>query len=104
MIPTPGKIDILRITAFQDVGTAIHPSYVEGQMQGGTAQGVGWAINEEYYLNDQGALANSSLLDYRMPTSLDLPLIESVIVEVFNPAILRRARRGRGQHRAPWQP
>ena len=83
--PDTGKIDILRITAFQDVGTAIHPSYVEGQMQGGTAQGVGWAINEEYYLNDQGALANSSLLDYRMPTSLDLPMIESVIVEVFNP-------------------
>ena len=83
--PDTGKIEILRITAFQDVGTAIHPSYVEGQMQGGTAQGVGWAINEEYYLNDQGALANSSLLDYRMPTSLDLPMIESVIVEVFNP-------------------
>ena len=83
--PDTGKIDILRITAFQDVGFAIHPSYVEGQIQGGTAQGVGWAINEEYYLNDDGAMANSSLLDYRMPTSLDLPMIESVIVEVFNP-------------------
>ena len=67
------------------MGFAIHPSYVEGQIQGGTAQGVGWAINEEYFLNDQGAMANSSLLDYRMPTSLDLPMIESVIVEVFNP-------------------
>ena len=83
--PDTGKIDILRITAFQDVGTAIHPSYVEGQIQGGTAQGIGWAINEEYYLNDDGAMANSSLLDYRMPTSLDLPMIDSVIVEVFNP-------------------
>ena len=83
--PDTGKIDILRVTAFQDVGTAIHPSYVEGQIQGGTAQGIGWALNEEYFLNDSGSMVNSSLLDYRMPTALDLPMIESVIVEVFNP-------------------
>ena len=80
-----GKVDILRYTAIQDVGKAIHPSYVEGQMQGGAVQGIGWALNEEYFFDDKGNMANSSLLDYRMPTSLDLPMIDTVIVEVANP-------------------
>ncbi|MFL2764101.1 MAG: xanthine dehydrogenase family protein molybdopterin-binding subunit [Dehalococcoidia bacterium] len=80
-----GKIKILRYTAAQDVGKAIHPSYVEGQIQGGVVQGIGWALNEEYFMNDKGALMNSSLLDYRMPTSLDLPNIDTIIVEVPNP-------------------
>ena len=83
--PETGKVDILRYTAFQDAGFAIHPGYVEGQIQGGTAQGVGWALNEEYFVDDQGHMVNSSLLDYRMPTALDLPFIEAVIVEVPNP-------------------
>jgi xanthine dehydrogenase molybdenum-binding subunit len=80
-----GKVEVLRATLCQDVGKAIHPSYVEGQMQGGVAQGIGWALNEEYYYNERGELANSSLLDYRMPTALDLPMIEAIIVEVPNP-------------------
>ena len=80
--PETGKVEILRYTAFQDAGTAIHPSYVEGQIQGGTSQGIGWALNEEYYMSDDGQMLNSSLLDYRMPTSLDLPMIDPVIVEV----------------------
>ena len=79
-----GKVDILRYTAFQDVGTAIYPVIVEGQIQGGAVQGIGWALNEEYYMSD-GKMQNASLLDYRMPTSLDLPMIESVIIEVPNP-------------------
>ena len=83
--PETGKVDILRLTAFQDAGTAIHPSYVEGQIQGGASQGAGWALTEEYYMSDDGQMLNSSLLDYRMPTSLDLPMIEAVIVEVPNP-------------------
>ena len=83
--PETGKVAILRCTAFQDAGTAIHPSYVEGQIQGGTAQGIGWALNEEYFIGDDGRMMNSSLLDYRMPTSLDLPMIDAVIVEVPNP-------------------
>jgi CO/xanthine dehydrogenase Mo-binding subunit len=70
----------------QDAGNAIHPSYVEGQMQGGASQGIGWALNEEYYYNNDGHMVNSSLLDYRMPTCLDLPMIDTVIVEVPNPA------------------
>lgn len=80
-----GKVEILRYTAAQDVGTAIHPSYVEGQLQGGVAQGVGWALNEEYVYDDKGRLVNASLLDYRMPTALDLPMIDTVLVEVANP-------------------
>ncbi len=80
-----GKIDILRYTAFQDAGIAIHPAYVEGQIQGGTSQGIGWALNEEYFMSDDGRMMNTSLLDYRMPTTLDLPMIEPVIVEVPNP-------------------
>ena len=80
-----GKVDIVRYTAVQDAGKAIHPSYVEGQIQGGAVQGIGWALNEEYYINDAGHMVNSSFLDYRMPTSLDLPMIDTCIVEVDNP-------------------
>jgi len=83
--PDTGKVDVLRYTALQDVGKAVHPSYVEGQLQGGVAQGIGWALNEEYVYNDSGEMSNSSFLDYRMPTSLDLPMIDTVIVEVANP-------------------
>jgi len=84
--PDTGKTTILRFTSFQDAGRAIHPSYVEGQMQGGSVQGIGWALNEEYYMSADGVMQNSSLLDYRMPTSLDLPMIDTHIVEVPNPA------------------
>ena len=80
-----GKVEIVRYTAVQDAGKAIHPSYVEGQIQGGAVQGIGWALNEEYYTNDQGHMVNSSFLDYRMPTSLDLPMIDTCIVEITNP-------------------
>ena len=80
--PETGKVTILRFTAVQDAGKAVHPSYVEGQMQGGSVQGIGWALNEEYFMSGDGAMVNSTLLDYRMPTSLDLPRIDTVIVEV----------------------
>jgi CO/xanthine dehydrogenase Mo-binding subunit len=83
--PDTGKVQILRATCAQDVGRALHPSYVEGQMQGGTAQGIGWALNEEYFYDDKGILRNTGLLDYRMPTALDLPQIETCIVEVAAP-------------------
>jgi CO/xanthine dehydrogenase Mo-binding subunit len=84
--PETGKVEILRYTAVQDAGKAIHPGYVEGQIQGGAVQGIGWALNEEYFFNDQGHMANATFLDYRMPTALDLPMIDTVIVEVPNPA------------------
>jgi CO/xanthine dehydrogenase Mo-binding subunit len=80
-----GKVDILRYTAAQDVGKAVHPSYVEGQIQGGVSQGVGWALNEEYYYDENGLMRNTGFLDYRMPTTLDLPMIETILVEVANP-------------------
>jgi CO/xanthine dehydrogenase Mo-binding subunit len=83
--PDTGKVAILRYTAVQDVGRAIHPSYVEGQMQGGAVQGIGWALNEEYVYNEKGVMTNASFLDYRMPTSLDLPMIDTVLIEVPNP-------------------
>jgi CO/xanthine dehydrogenase Mo-binding subunit len=83
--PETGKVDILRYTATQDVGKAVHPSYVEGQMQGAVAQGIGWALNEEYYYDDNGTLRNAGFLDYRMPTCLDLPMIETILIEVPNP-------------------
>jgi CO/xanthine dehydrogenase Mo-binding subunit len=82
--PETGKVEILRYTAFQDVGRAAHPSYVEGQIQGACAQGVGWAINEEYVWSEDGKMENSSFLDYRMPTTLDMPMVEVVLIE--NPA------------------
>jgi CO/xanthine dehydrogenase Mo-binding subunit len=84
--PETGKTTILRYTALQDAGLAVHPSYVEGQMQGGSVQGIGWALNEEYFYDTEGRMRNASYLDYRMPTALDLPMIETIIVEVPNPA------------------
>jgi CO/xanthine dehydrogenase Mo-binding subunit len=83
--PDTGKVTILRYTAIQDAGTAVHPAYVEGQMQGGAVQGIGWALNEEYYYDDSGRMANASYLDYRIPTTLDVPMIDTIIVEVPNP-------------------
>ena len=80
-----GHVTILRYTAVQDVGKAVHPSYVEGQIQGGAAQGVGWALNEEYIYNDDGQLENPGFLDYRIPVASDLPMIDAVMVEVANP-------------------
>ena len=80
-----GKVDIVRSTALQDVGKAIHPSYVEGQTQGGILQGIGMALYEEYYYDDKGILKNASLLDYRMPTSYDIPFTETILVEKPNP-------------------
>ena len=83
--PETGKVEVLKYTAAQDVGVAIHPSYVEGQVQGGAAQGIGWALNEEYFYDAEGRMMNSSYLDYRLPTSLDLPEIDAILVQVPNP-------------------
>ncbi len=83
--PETGKVTVLRYTTVQDAGKAIHPSYVEGQMQGGAAQGIGWALNEEYIFDENGVVENPSFLDYRMPVASDLPMIDTVIVEVPNP-------------------
>jgi len=79
-----GKVDVVRYTAVQDAGKAIHPKYVEGQYQGGAVQGIGWALNEEYIYSADGLLENAGFLDYRIPVASDLPMIDAIIVEVPN--------------------
>jgi CO/xanthine dehydrogenase Mo-binding subunit len=83
--PETGKVTVLRFVAAQDVGRAIHPAYVEGQIQGGVVQGIGWALNEEYIYDAKGRLENAGFLDYRVPVASDLPMIEPLLVEVPNP-------------------
>lgn len=80
-----GVSKVVRYTAVQDAGKAVHPSYVEGQMQGGASQGIGWALNEEYIYNQAGVMENAGFLDYRMPVASDLPMIDALIVEVPHP-------------------
>ena len=81
-----GHVEVVNFTAIQDAGKAIHPAYVEGQMQGGAAQGIGWALNEEYIYDDAGVMQNAGFLDYRIPVASDLPMIDCEIVEVPNPS------------------
>ena len=81
-----GKTDVLSFTAIQDAGRAIHPSYVEGQMQGGAVQGIGWALNEEYIYDANGVMENAGFLDYRVPVASDMPMIDTQIIEVPNPS------------------
>ena len=83
--PETGAVKILRYTVFQDAGKAVHPSYVEGQFQGGAVQGIGWALNEEYIYSKDGTLQNAGFLDYRIPVASDLPMIDTVILEIPNP-------------------
>ncbi|HLH72520.1 MAG TPA: molybdopterin cofactor-binding domain-containing protein, partial [Chloroflexota bacterium] len=83
--PGTGNVTILRYVSFQDVGRAINPTLVEGQMQGGSAQGIGIALSEQLVYSPDGRLLNPSLLDYRKMTAIDLPRIETVIVEVPSP-------------------
>ena len=80
-----GRVDIKRYTVVEDAGKAIHPLQVEGQFQGGAVQGIGWALNEEYYYGEDGRMQNASFLDYRMPVASDVPMIGTEIVEVPNP-------------------
>ena len=80
-----GKVSVARYTVIQDAGKAVHPSYVEGQYQGGAVQGIGWALNEEYIYDENGKVENAGFLDYRVPVCSDVPMIDTVIVEVHNP-------------------
>ena len=83
--PDTGYVKVVRYTVVQDVGKAVHPSYVEGQLQGGAVQGIGWALSEEYIYTADGRLENPGFLDYRMPVASDLPMIDTVLIEVPNP-------------------
>jgi CO/xanthine dehydrogenase Mo-binding subunit len=82
-----GLVTLLRYTAFQDVGLALNPAAVEGQIEGSVVQGLGWALTEGFDYGPDGRLRNASLLDYRMPTALDVPRIECVIVETPVPNV-----------------
>ena len=83
--PETGQTSVVRYTVIQDAGKAVHPTYVEGQFQGGAAQGIGWALNEEYIYGDDGRLQNPGFLDYRIPVCSDLPMIDTQILEIPNP-------------------
>ncbi|RWE68870.1 xanthine dehydrogenase family protein molybdopterin-binding subunit [Mesorhizobium sp.] len=83
--PETGTTRVLRYTVVQDAGKAVHPTYVEGQYQGGAAQGIGWALNEEYIYGKDGRLQNPGFLDYRIPVCSDLPMIDTQILEIPNP-------------------
>jgi CO/xanthine dehydrogenase Mo-binding subunit len=85
--PETGQVTVLRYTAFQDVGRALNPAAVEGQMQGSVAQGLGWALTEAIDFDENGRVRNASLLDFRMPTALDVPPIECVIIETPVPGV-----------------
>ncbi len=80
-----GSTRVVRYTVIQDAGKAVHPTYVEGQFQGGAAQGIGWALNEEYIYGEDGTLQNPGFLDYRIPVCSDLPMIDTKILEIPNP-------------------
>ena len=84
--PGTGQVRVLRYTACQDVGKAVHPGLVEGQIQGGVVQGIGWALWEGYRYDRDGRMLNHSFLDYKLATALDIPPIDTVLVEaVPNP-------------------
>jgi len=83
--PETGATKVIRYTVVQDAGKAVHPDYVEGQFQGGAAQGIGWALNEEYVYGEDGRIQNPGFLDYRIPVCSDLPFIDTEILEIPNP-------------------
>jgi CO/xanthine dehydrogenase Mo-binding subunit len=85
--PGTGLVTVLRYTAFQDVGRALNPTAVEGQMQGSVVQGLGWALMEHIDYGADGKARNASLLDYRMPTALDVPAIDCEIIETPVPDV-----------------
>jgi CO/xanthine dehydrogenase Mo-binding subunit len=79
--PDTGQVTLTRLTIAQDVGKAINPLAVEGQLQGGAGQSIGAGLWEEVMYDAQGQVRNPNLLDYRKPTAADLPMIETILVE-----------------------
>jgi CO/xanthine dehydrogenase Mo-binding subunit len=80
-----GEVTLLRHVVAQDVGRALNPALVEGQMRGGATQGMGWALLEELAHDEDGRLVTGSFLDYAIPTAERVPEIETLIVEVPAP-------------------
>jgi CO/xanthine dehydrogenase Mo-binding subunit len=75
-----GEVTIHKYVVAQDVGFALNPTYIEGQIEGGVAQGLGQTLSEEIVYRE-GRVLNANLTDYKMPTALDVPRVESIIVE-----------------------
>ena len=80
-----GAVTVLGHVVAQDVGRALNPALVEGQMQGGTTQGLGWALLEEIAYDEHGQPVTGSFVDYAMPTAGGVPWIDTAIVEVPAP-------------------
>ena len=80
-----GGVQVLDHVVVQDVGRALNPALVEGQMRGGATQGLGWALWEEMVYDEHGQLATGTLVDYGMPTASIVPYIQTEIVEVPAP-------------------
>jgi CO/xanthine dehydrogenase Mo-binding subunit len=80
-----GAVDVIRIVAAHDCGTAINPMLVEGQVEGGIAMGIGYALQEEILFDGAGRQVNPNLTNYIVPTSLDMPEIEVYIVDNYDP-------------------
>jgi len=80
--PGTGEVRVLDYVAVQDVGFAINPGEVEGQIQGGVTQGLGWALFEGFVYDENGQLLTSTLMDYALPHSVDVPDITPVLVEI----------------------
>jgi CO/xanthine dehydrogenase Mo-binding subunit len=83
--PETGEVTLLAHVVAQDVGKALNPALVEGQMQGGTAQGIGWALLEELAYDEEGQLRGGTFAEYALPSTDQVPPIETVIVEVPAP-------------------
>ena len=80
-----GEVEVVRITAAHDTGTAINPALVEGQIEGGIAMGVGMALHEEILFDDDGRQLNPNLTNYIIPTTLDMPEIAIDIIQTHDP-------------------
>ena len=80
-----GKVEVLKLAAAHDVGTAVNPMIVEGQIEGGVVQGLGYALTEEIRYNDKGCQVHSSMHNYMLPTAEDIPPLDSIIVESHDP-------------------
>jgi CO/xanthine dehydrogenase Mo-binding subunit len=83
--PETGQVRVLDYVAVQDVGRAINPAEVEGQIHGGVVQGIGWALFEEMAYDENGQLLTSTLMDYALPQSRDIPTITPLLVEIPSP-------------------
>ena len=79
--PETGKLEVLRYVVVEDVGRCINPLTMHGQSVGGAAQGIGGTLLEELVYDDSGQLLSGTLMDYLLPTSTDIPDIETVITE-----------------------